>query len=115
MPSRDLTYVLDVLNAARLTQTFVTGVDRAAFAQDFMCQSAVIRQIEIMGEATKRISSSFRADHPNIPWRNIAGMRDILIHAYDRVDLDEVWTTVQVAIPRLVPQLEQLVPPPETE
>lgn len=114
MPSRDLAYVLDVLNAARAAQSFMDGVDRDAFEKDLMRQSAVVRQIEIMGEATKRLSASFRNDHPDIPWRQIAGMRDILIHAYDRVDLDEVWTTVQVSIPRLIPQLEQLVPPEET-
>ena len=113
MPARDLAYVLDVLNAARTVQTFMAGVDKATFEQDLMRQSAVARQIEIMGEATKRLSASFRDGYPDIPWRQIAGMRDILIHAYDRVDLDEVWTTVQVSIPRLIPQLEQLVPPDE--
>ncbi len=115
MPFRDLTYALDILNVARLTQTFIAEVDKAVFEQDLMRQSAVIRQIEVMGEATKRISSSFRANHPKIPWPKIAGMRDILIHAYDRVDLDQVWTTVRVSIPDLIPQLEQLVPPPETK
>ena len=83
MPGRELAYVLDVLNAARAVQSFITGVDKASFEQDLMRQSAVARQIEIMGEATKRLSASFRDSHPNIPWRQIAGMRDILIHAYD--------------------------------
>ena len=114
MPSRDLAYVLDVLNAARAVQSFMAGVDKATFEQDLMRQSAVVRQIEVMGEATKRISASFRNGQPDIPWRQIAGMRDILIHAYDHVDLDEVWTTVQDSVPRLIPQLEQLVPPDET-
>lgn len=114
MPARDLAYVLDILIAARAVQTFMAGVDKASFEQELMRQSAVVRQIEIMGEATKRLSASFRDGHPEIPWRQIAGMRDILIHAYDRVDLDEVWTTVQTSIPRLISQLEQLVPPDET-
>lgn len=114
MPDRDLTFVLDILNAARLGQTFVAGVDKASFEEDLMRQAAIIRQIEIMGEATKRLSSSFRTTHPEIPWSKIAGMRDILIHSYDRVDLDEVWTTIQVAIPHLILQLEPLVPPDES-
>jgi uncharacterized protein with HEPN domain len=56
-----------------------------------MCQSAIIRQLEIIGEATKHLSAAFRGNHPDIPWQKMAGMRDILIHAYDAVDLDEVW------------------------
>jgi uncharacterized protein with HEPN domain len=88
----------------------MAGIDKTAFDEDLMRQSAVIRQIEIMGEATKRISSSFRDSHPQIPWRQIAGMRDILIHAYDRVDANEVWTTTYDSIPRLITQLERIVP-----
>jgi uncharacterized protein with HEPN domain len=114
MPDRDLAFVLDILNAARLAQDFVAGVDKSSFEEDLMRQAAVIRQIEIMGEATKRLSLSFRAIYPEIPWSKIAGMRDILIHAYDRVDLDEVWTTIQVAVPRLISQLEPIVPPDES-
>ena len=110
MPSRDLIYVLDILNAACLVQSFTREVDKITFEQDLMLQSAVIRQIEVMGEATKRLSPSFRASHPEIPWRKIAGMRDILIHAYDRIDLDEIWITTQVSIPDVIPLLEQIVP-----
>ena len=109
MPSLDLTYVLDILNAARLVQTFVIGVDKATFMQDLMRQSAVLRQLEVMGEAAKHVSPSFKAAYPNIPWRQIAGMRDILIHAYNRVDLEIVWTATQVSIPQVIPQLEALV------
>ena len=70
MPSRDLTYVLDILNAARLAQSFVAGVDQAVFRQDLMRQSAVLRQLEVMGEAAKQVSPSFRAAYPHIPWTN---------------------------------------------
>ena len=72
-----------MLNAARLAQTSVTGVDKATFMQDLMRQSAVLRQLEVMGEAAKHVSPSFKAAYPNIPWRQIVGMRDILIHAYN--------------------------------
>ncbi len=113
MPSRDLVYLLDILEAARLAQTFVEDVDQNLFEQDLMRQSAVMRQIEVMSEATKRLSEEFRANHPNILWRNIAGMRDILIHAYDHVDLDEVWNAATISIPALIRQLEPLLPPHE--
>ena len=54
-------------------------------------QDALIRCLEVIGEATKRLSPNFRDGHPDVPWRAMAGMRDLLIHAYDRVDLEEVW------------------------
>ena len=109
MSPRDLDYVVDILAAAHLIQSFLVGRDRDVFGTDLMCQSAVIRQLEIIGEATKRLSATFRGDHPEIPWRQMAGMRDILIHAYDAVDIDEVWNVATQAIPRLVVQLELLV------
>jgi hypothetical protein len=56
-------------------------------------QDAVVRNLEIIGETTKRLSDACRQQHPQIPWRQMAGMRDVLIHAYDRVDLEEVWIT----------------------
>ena len=111
MPPRDLTYLVDILEAARLVQTFVTGVDKEMFDADLMRQSAVARQIEIIGEATKRLSAEFKARHADIPWRQMAGMRDILIHAYNHVDLDEVWRTATIAIPSLIEHIEPLVPP----
>lgn len=111
--SRDLGSLTDILQAARLAQTFVQGIDKAMFEADLMRQAAVVRQLEIIGEATKRLSKEFRVSHPGVPWRKIAGMRDLLIHAYDYVDLDEVWNTVTTSIPALISQLEALIPPDE--
>jgi uncharacterized protein with HEPN domain len=74
-----------------------------------MRQSAVLRQLEVMGEAAKHVSPSFKAAYPDIPWRQIAGMRDILIHAYNRVDLEIVWTATQFSIPQVIPHLETLI------
>ena len=71
----------------------------------------MVRQLEIIGEATKRLREAFRASHPTIPWRQMAGMRDILIHNYDDVDLDEVWNVATIYIPELIQQIEPFVPP----
>lgn len=109
MQPRDLSYLTDILQAARLVDEFIEGMSEAEFYRDIKCQSAVMRQIEVIGEATKRLSSSFRDIHPEVPWRSIAGMRDILIHAYDHVDLAEVWNTAKFALPDLVSQIETLI------
>jgi uncharacterized protein with HEPN domain len=79
-----------------------------------MRHSAIVRQIEIVGEATKRLSEEFRNSQPEIPWRSMAGMRDVVIHGYDHVDLEEVWKVAETDIPKLIISLEPLVPPEES-
>jgi uncharacterized protein with HEPN domain len=112
---RELVYLLDMLQSAQMIQTFVEGMDQAAFEQDIKTQDAVIRRIEVIGEAVRRTSIAFRASHPEIPWQQIAGMRSKLIHEYDRVDLVAVWEVAQRDIPVLIAQLEPLIPPDDNE
>lgn len=107
---RDLAALWDIHRACSLAQQFVQEQDREAFVQDAMCHFAVIAQIQIIGEATKRLSDAFREVHPDIPWAEMAGMRDVLIHLYDKVDLDEVWLVVTRDIPYLLSKLEVLLP-----
>lgn len=114
--SRDDTTILDIRNACRRVAEFLSGFDREAFLQDSKTQSAVLHQMLLIGEATKRLSTEFRERHLQQPWKAIAGLRDRLIHGYDRVDLDLVWTTCQSDIPDLLAFLEPLSPsPPHTE
>src|SRR5207249_4836225 len=101
MPRDDAT-LLDILKAARLAVTFKGDLDTPAFLHDLKTQSAVLHQLLVLGEAVKRLSEGFRTSHSTLPWRMIAGMRDQLIHAYDAVDLDEVWKTVSLDIPHLI-------------
>lgn len=105
----NLSYLNDILEASKLVVSFIQDVDEETFSEDIMRQSAVVRQIEIIGEATKRLSPEFRDAHSEIPWRQMAGMRDILIHAYNHVDVDEVWHTATDSIPTLVEQVERLI------
>ena len=109
--SRDLSHVTDILEAARLIQSYVEGIDRETFESDIMRQDAVCRRFEIIGEATKRISDEFRNHHTEIPWQVMAGMRDVLIHDYDKVNPARVWGTAVKDVPPLIAQLESLVAP----
>lgn len=109
MSSRDQSAVLDIYNAATKILSFSQGFDRRQFLADERTQSAILHQLMVIGEAVKRLSSEFRLEHPDIRWTPMAGMRDVLIHAYDTVDLDEVWRTVTKDIPPLVTSLSPLL------
>jgi len=103
--------VLDILNAARLVQQFVSGLDEDAFREDAKTRSAVLHQLLVIGEAVKRLSAAFRDKHAHVPWRQMAGMRHKLIHGYDEVDLGEVWATIERDIAELVEFMASLAPP----
>lgn len=111
---RDQVHLLDVLQAAHHAQEFVQGLDRAGFEASVKDQSAILWQITLIGEAVRRLSQEYRANHPEIPWQDIAGMRSKIIHEYDRIDLAQVWHVVQVEIPQLIFQIEPLVPPDDS-
>ena len=110
---RDDALLLDMLVAARRAQRFVGDVDRDGFEQSALHQSAVMRVLEVIGEAARKVSEATRDAHPEIPWGDIIGMRNRLIHEYFRVDVRQVWDTVRNDIPQLIVLLEPLVPPEE--
>lgn len=103
---RDEAALLDMLRAGRLAQEFRGDLSKEDFFEDLKTQSSVLHQLQIIGEAVKRLSEEFREAHPEIPWRRVAGMRDHLVHAYDAVDVDEIWNTLQSDLPRLITWLE---------
>ena len=107
---RDDATLLDILRAARLALEFRGGLEKAAFLTDLKTQAAVLHELLVLGEAAKRLSAAFREEHPDVPWKAIAGMRDRLLHGYDDVDLDLVWKTVDADLPALVTRLEALAP-----
>jgi len=81
---RDTAVLLDILKAAQYALEFMGDIDQTRFLDDFKTQSAVLHQLLLLGEGVKRLSGDYRVDHPEIPWRMIAGMRDRLIHEYDK-------------------------------
>jgi len=108
--SRDSASLLDIVRAGQLVLQFAQGLKREQLASDVLRQSAILYQISIMGEATKRLSREFREQHPEVPWDDVAGMRDIIAHQYDRVDLDIVWQVIQRNIPELLDMITPLLP-----
>ncbi len=109
MQPREKNYLMDMLNAAKLAQDFVADVNWEAFEIDLMRQAAVTRQIEIIGEAARRISTETHAAIPNIPWHKIIGMRNRLIHEYEDLDIETIWNTIQIALPQLIIVLEKTI------
>lgn len=104
---RDDATVLDILAAARAAIEFLGDLSADDLLRDAKTQSAILHQLLVIGEASKRVSAEFRARHSDVPWRAMAGMRDKLVHEYDDVDLDEVWNTVVRDLPNLVAALER--------
>ena len=100
MSERDELYLEHVLGAIALIERFTAG-GRAAFFGDEMVQSAVIRQLEIVGEAVRNLSGELKARETMVPWRDIAGTRDKLIHGYFSVKLDVVWNVIVRELPSL--------------
>ena len=101
-------YLEHILTAITRIEQY-TQEGRAAFMASPMAQDAVSRNFEIIGEATKRLPMAFREAHPVLPWAEMAGFRDVLIHEYDRIDLDEVWLTVERDLPQLKVPLQRLL------
>ncbi len=115
---RDPAYLWDMLEAARATVEFIGESSLEEFIdtgkEARIIRTAIERKLEILGEAGRRVSSDFRERHPEVPWKEIIGLRNIISHQYEKVNYAEIYAIVQRQIPDLISLLEPLVPkPPE--
>jgi uncharacterized protein with HEPN domain len=105
----DTELVRDMLEAARRISSYTAALTYETFLADTKTQDAVTRNLEIIGEAVRKLSDELRDAHPNIPWRSMSGLRDRLIHDYFGVNFDIVWEIASHELPQVVPELEKIV------
>jgi len=115
VPKDDRVYLWDMLTAARAVVGFTGRRTLVEYESDLLLRSAVERQIEIIGEAARRISKEFQEAHPEIPWRPIQAQRHVLAHDYGEIKHDRIWRVAEMHIPELIALLEPLVPSQPTE
>ncbi len=101
MPRDSKIYLEDILEATRKIKTYTGSLSKAAFLEDEKTLDAVVRNLEVIGEAVKKLPEDLRAQHSAVEWKKIAGLRDILIHEYFGLDAEIVWDIVQTKVPAL--------------
>ncbi len=109
MSKRAKLYLYDILEAIEAIESYTKNIDFEEFENSRLIKHATIKELEIIGEAVKNIPKEIKDKYPQIPWKNIAGMRDILVHAYFKVDSAIVWEVVKRRLPELKEYIEKII------
>ncbi len=109
MPRDYRAYLEDIIEAAVAARDFVAGMSKAELANDRRTHDAVVRNLEVIGEAAKKLPAQTRRDHPEVEWEKMAGLRGILVHDYFGIDIDIVWDVVQGKLPTLIEQVRSIL------
>jgi uncharacterized protein with HEPN domain len=102
-------YLKDILSSSNAIIAFIEGMEYEEFCKDDKTVSAVIKKLEIIGEAAKKIPHEITSANSGIPWKEMAGMRDILIHSYFGTEFEAVWLAAKTSVPELIPKIEKLL------
>jgi uncharacterized protein with HEPN domain len=108
---RDAAYLWDMLQAAQAAGRFLGQVGLDEYLRNEMLQAAVERKIELIGEAARKVSDSFKRSHPEVPWKSIISQRNVVVHDYGEIKPERIWGVVTTQLPELIAKLEPLLPP----
>jgi uncharacterized protein with HEPN domain len=106
---RDKQALMDISTAIQQTLLYAQDIDRNNLQEDDEKQAAILYRLIILGEATKRLSNEFREQYPMIPWRQMAGLRDVVIHDYDELDFDILWNVIHINLPDILPEIQEIL------
>lgn len=108
---RDPAYLWDMLDRSRHVTNLVLDLSFESYVDDAKSRAAVERELTVLGEAARRVSASFKAQHPEIPWSDLVGLRNVLTHDYGKLEQEQIWKIATRDVPELVRQLEVLISP----
>ena len=106
---RDKQALIDILTAIQKTLQYAQGIGRQGLQQNDEKQAAILYRLIIVGEATKRLSMGLREQYPTVLWRQMAGLRDVVIHDYDELDFDILWNVIHVNLPEILPEIQSIL------
>lgn len=107
----DPAYIKDMLDASKDVMMFIKGVSRNKFLKDKKLQAAIERKLEVIGEAARLVTEGLRNSHPEIPWRSVIALRNIIAHDYGDVEQEKIWDIAEKRIPEMIEKLDAILPP----